>query len=88
MITTDNLQRIYVQVGPEKLGYCTRDTGTYVRHFYMGDEPPQEQYTLHGDTWVPLDDGWYLMDLVIDGTPDLTGPVKNPPAGVPPIKVS
>ncbi len=66
----------------------TRDTGTYVRHFYMGDEPPQEQYMLDGDTWVPLDDGWYLMDLVIDGTPDLTGPVKNPPKGVPPIKVS
>jgi hypothetical protein len=22
------------------------------------------------------------MDMVIDGTPDLTGPVKNPPRGV------
>jgi hypothetical protein len=31
-----------------------------------------------GGTWEPLSDPWYLMDMVIDGTPDLTGPVKNP----------
>jgi hypothetical protein len=78
MITTDNSQRIYVQVAPEKLGYYTRATGQSVYHFYMGDEPPLEQYMLRGDKWVPLDDRWYLMDLVNDGTPDLTGPVKTP----------
>jgi hypothetical protein len=38
---------------------------------------------LHGKTWEPLGDPWYLMDMVIDGQPDLTGPVANPPRGVP-----
>jgi hypothetical protein len=51
-------------------------------HYYMGDEPPLEQYILHGGKWEPLVDGYYLMDLVIDGSPELTGPVKNPPKGV------
>jgi hypothetical protein len=44
----------------EKLGYYTQDTGQNVYHFYMGDEPPLEQYMLRGKTWVPLADGWYL----------------------------
>ena len=72
-----------------KLGYYTRDTGDGdVYHYYMGDEPPLEQYRFNGSRWVPLDDGWSLMDLVIDGSPELTGPVKNPPKGVPTIEVS
>jgi hypothetical protein len=66
-----------------KVGYYVRDTGQHVYHYYMGDEPPLEQYVLHGDTWEPLVDPWYLMDLVINGQPDLTGPVANPPRGVP-----
>jgi hypothetical protein len=70
----------------EKLGYYTQDTGQNVYHFYMGDEPPLEQYMLRGGTWVPLDDGWYLMDMIIDGAADLTGPVKSPPKGVPVIR--
>jgi hypothetical protein len=32
-----------------------------------------------------MDDGWSLMDLVIDGSPELTGSVKDPPEGVPAI---
>jgi hypothetical protein len=35
----------------------------------MGDEPPLEQYMLHGETWEPLVDPWYLMDMIIDGQP-------------------
>jgi hypothetical protein len=50
----------------EKFGYYTQDTGQNVYHFFMGDEPPQEQYMLHGDVWEPLVAWWYLMDLVID----------------------
>ena len=47
-----------------KQGYYTRDTGDGdVYHYYMGDEPPLEQYILRGGRWVPLEDGWYLMDL-------------------------
>lgn len=67
-----------------KLGYYTRDTGTYVAHYFMGDEPPDEQYVLRGEAWRPLSDRWHLMDMVIDGAPDLSGPVRNPPKGVPP----
>ena len=66
-----------------KVGYYTRDTGQRVTHFYMGDEPPLEQYLLHDGVWEPLADGYYLMDMIIDGAPDLSGPVKNPPRGVP-----
>jgi hypothetical protein len=36
-----------------KWGYYTRDTGQHVYHYYMGDEPPLEQYRLSGNTWVP-----------------------------------
>jgi hypothetical protein len=31
--------------------------------------------------WKPLNDGYYLMDMIIDGQPDLTGPVTNTPRG-------
>jgi hypothetical protein len=34
----------------EKLGYYTQDTGQNVYHFYMGDEPPLEQYTRRSAT--------------------------------------
>ena len=68
----------------EKFGYYTQDTGQSVYHFFMGDEPPEEQYMLHGDKWEPLVDGWYLMDMVINGAPDLTGPVGARPEGVRP----
>ena len=44
----------------------------------MGDEPPDEQYVFRGEVWKPLPDPWHLMDMVIDGAPDLSGPVKNP----------
>ena len=63
----------------KKIGYYTRDTGQSVDHFYMGDEPPREQYILINNAWELLSDGWYLMDMVIDGQPDLDGPVENPP---------
>ena len=83
MITTDNLQGIYVQVAPEKLGYYTQDSGQNVYHYFMGNEPPLEQYMLHDGKSEPLSDGWYLMDMIMDGNPDLSGPVKSPPKGVP-----
>jgi hypothetical protein len=70
----------------EKLGYYTQDTGQHVYRYFMGAEPPQEQYILREGVWEPLSDGFYLMDLIFDGTPDLSGPVKNPPKGVPPFK--
>jgi hypothetical protein len=44
----------------------------------MGAEPPLEQYILIDGKWEPLSDPWYLMDMVIDGNPELTGPVKDP----------
>jgi len=69
-----------------KIGYYTRDTGRNVYHYYMGAEPPGEQYILRGQTWEPLVDGWSLMDMVIDGTPDLAGPVPDPPEGVPAVR--
>jgi hypothetical protein len=49
----------------------------------MGDEPPEKQYILRGETWELLADPWYLMDMIIDGQPDLADPVANPPKGVP-----
>jgi hypothetical protein len=49
-----------------------------------GDEPPDEQYIyLHG-VWKPLKNGYHLMDMIIDGQPDLDGPFPNAPEGVPP----
>jgi hypothetical protein len=63
----------------------TPDTGHGdVYHYYIGDEPPLEQYILHGGKWEPLVDGYYLMDLVIDGSPELTGPVKQVESAPPP----
>ncbi len=52
----------------------------------MGDEPPLEQYILIDGTWEPLSDGFYLMDMVIDGNPEISGPVRDPPEGVPPYE--
>jgi hypothetical protein len=58
----------------QKLGYYTQDTGQNVYHFLMADEPPRGQYILRGGVWERLADGWYLMDLLISGAPDLSGP--------------
>jgi hypothetical protein len=55
--------------GSNRVGYYTQDTGQHVYHYFMGDEPPLEQYMLHGETWEPLVDPWYLMDMIIDGQP-------------------
>jgi hypothetical protein len=70
-----------------KYGYYT-DTGGDVYHFFMAAEPPLGQFILRDGAWVLLPDPWYLMDRVIDGDPDLTGPVVDPPEGVPPVKHS
>jgi hypothetical protein len=73
----------------KKRGYYTQDTGDGdVYHFFMGDEPPLEQYILHGGMWEPLIDPWFLMDMVIDGQADLTGPFVDPPEGVTPISAA
>jgi hypothetical protein len=67
-----------------KVGSYTQDTGDGdIYHYFMGDDPPLKQYVLRGKTWELLPDPWSLMDMVIDGQPDLSGPVKNPPRGVP-----
>ena len=65
-------------------GYYTEVSGDGTAyHYLMTDEPPLGQYILHGGVWVPLVDGFYLMDKIIDGDPEVTGPVPNPPDGVP-----
>jgi hypothetical protein len=69
-----------------KIGYYRRDTGQSVYDFYMSEEPPLGQFLLRDGTWEPLADGYFLMDMVIDGNPELTGPVKDPPQGVPPYR--
>jgi hypothetical protein len=71
-----------------KQGYYTRDTGQNVYPYYMGDEPPLEQYRFNGSQWVPLDDPWHLMDQIIDGSPEISGPTQDPPKRVSAIKVS
>ena len=68
----------------KKAGYYTRDTGQNVYHYFMGDEPPLEQYVLINNAWQPMSDGFYLMDKIIDGDPTVSGPAKYPPLGVPP----
>jgi hypothetical protein len=71
-----------------KLGYYVKDTGDGdVYNFFMADEPPLGQYVLHDGVWVPLPDPWYLMDKIIDGDPEVDGPVADPPEGVPPVRV-
>jgi hypothetical protein len=66
-----------------RVGYYTQDDGEDRFHYFMGDDPPLAQYVLRGKTWEPLPDPWSLMDMVMDGQPDLDGPVANPPRGVP-----
>jgi hypothetical protein len=73
-----------------KLGYYVRDTGEGdAYHYLMTAEPPLGQFILRDGAWVPLVDGFSLMDRLIDGDPDFDGPVSDPPAGVPrsPIEV-
>ena len=77
-----------------KIGYYTEDTGTNdddapdVFYFFIGDEPPLEQYILINGVWRPLIDPWFLMDKIIDGDPDIDGPTEDPPEGVPPYAVA
>jgi hypothetical protein len=66
-----------------RVGYYTQDDGEDRFYYFMGDDPPLEQYILRDRVWKPLEDGYYLMDMIIDGQPDLTGPVANPHKGVP-----
>jgi hypothetical protein len=72
-------------------GVYVRDTGDgYTCYFAMTDEPPDGQYVLRGQKWVPLPgDGFGLMDRLITGEPDYDGPMTDPPEGVPrlPIEV-
>ena len=44
-----------------KIGYYVQDTGDPgddVFHYFMGDEPPLEQYILIKGVWRPLIDPW------------------------------
>jgi hypothetical protein len=77
-----------------KLGYYVQDSRIggeadgqdYVSYYFMGAEPPDEQYIFRGGAWKPLIDGYYLMDKIIDGDPDVDGPFDDPPEGVPPFE--
>ena len=40
----------------KKVGYYTQDTGRNVYHFFMGAEPPEKQFMLHGATWQLVSD--------------------------------
>lgn len=71
-----------------KLGFYTQDTGQNVYYFYMAAEPPEGQYILREGKWHPLVDGYYLMDMIINGQPDLTGPEPALPKGAPPAPAS
>ena len=71
-----------------RVGYYTQDDGVDRWHYFMGDDPPLEQYILRDGAWKPLADGYYLMDMIIDGQPDLSGPTVNPPRGVPSARSS
>jgi hypothetical protein len=51
--------------------------------FFMADEPPDGQYRLDNGEWVPLPDGWFISDMLMDGDPALNGPVAEAPAGAP-----
>jgi hypothetical protein len=53
-------------------------------HYFVGGEPPLEQYILINGVWKPLVDGFYLMDKIIDGDPGVGDPTDEPPEGVPP----
>jgi hypothetical protein len=66
-----------------KIGYYSQDDGVDHWYYFMGDEPPDEQYILRDGTWKPLVDPWYLMDMIMDGNPEVSGPTVNPPRGVP-----
>jgi hypothetical protein len=65
------------------LGYYTRGDSV----FAMLDEPPLGQYVLRDGAWVPLPDGFYLMDKIIDGDVDTDGPFADPPEGVPTVRL-
>jgi hypothetical protein len=67
-------------------GYYTETTNSGVFHFFMNSEPPDGQFILIGSPWKPLIDGWSLMDKIIDGDPEVSDPVRDPPEGVPPYE--
>jgi hypothetical protein len=70
------------------LGYYRRDTGDgYTCNYFMNSEPPDGQFVLRGDVWLPLPDGFYLADRLLDGDPEFDGPFPDPPAGVLPARV-
>jgi hypothetical protein len=73
-IFSGSLRKEIGMADTRKLGYYVQDTGQNVYRFYMGAEPAEGQYIFTGGAWVPLADGWYLMDLLINGSPDLRGP--------------
>lgn len=43
-------------------------------YYYMGTDPPKDQYLLVNGAWEPLTDGWYLMDMIIGGNVNLSSP--------------
>jgi hypothetical protein len=51
--------------------------------FWMGKEPPLEQFIFRDGAWQPLHDGFYLIHKIITGDVDTDGPFEDPPAGVP-----
>lgn len=71
-----------------KLGYYIRDTGDgdVSYYYFMNQEPPDGQYKFKGGVWKPMIDGYYLMDKIIDGDPDIDGPFDAPPEGVLPFE--
>ena len=82
-----------------KLGYYIQDDGEDVFYYFMGAEPPLEQYALRNGVWEPLPvygiyngrlvtlvDGYYLMDKIMDGDPEVDGPFDELPEGVPPFE--
>jgi hypothetical protein len=69
-----------------KFGYYVEDDGTAIYYYFMGKEPPEGQYIykLLNGAWRPLKNGYFLMDMIMDGNPNLTGPTSAPPEGIPP----
>ena len=58
--------------------YCDGDVV-----FYVAAEAPLGQYVFRGGQWVPLSDGFFLMDKLITGDVNVDGPFDDPPGGVP-----
>lgn len=68
-------------------GYYTQDYGDGdVTYYFMNDEPPDGQFIFLGGAWRPLIYPFYLADLLMDGNPEVSDPVTDPPEGVPPFE--